>query len=62
MARIVLKGGPTPGPQATHGEPPPYIDSQTGRGTHRYTRTAEVDHLGRIVYTTGELVFEWEPE
>lgn len=61
MARIVLRGGPTPGPMTVPADlPPPFIDSVTERGVHRYARTEEVDErTGRIVYVTGEMVLTW---
>lgn len=57
MARIMLTGGPAPGPMTTPTPlPPPYIDAKTGHGVHRYLRTEEVDGNGRIIYVTGEMV------
>lgn len=60
MARIVLKGGPSPGPMTLPTDlPPPHIDTHTANGVFRYLRTEETDARDRVIYTTGELVMQW---
>jgi hypothetical protein len=61
---VILHGGPEPGPlkvPTLDGVPPPTVSMGSGEEMSQYSRTDELDHLGRPVYRPDPMLhFRWE--